>query len=179
MSEKSELIGKLSRDQQLREAYIRSKVSTNVASQIRALRRRGKLTQGDLAQMANMKQSRISAVEYPGNQLAVETLVRLAAALKVGLTVRFGSFSEMVNWENEFSQDDFSVVTLDHDMEFQRDKEEGVSNTETINQRPQNLRPQFVEAKSYSEPAVPFPSCGSESPCWVDTESEAIYAASR
>jgi transcriptional regulator with XRE-family HTH domain len=175
MSEKSELIGKLSRDRQLREAYIRSKVSTNVASQIRALRRRGKLTQGELAQMADMKQSRISAVEYPGNQLTVETLVRLAAALKIGLTVRFGSFSEMINWENGFSQDDFAVTTLDNDVEFGSDRVEAVSNTETVNQAPAETL-QSVKTESYSEPAIPFPSCGSDSSYWLDTESEAIYA---
>jgi transcriptional regulator with XRE-family HTH domain len=122
MSEKCELIDRLSNSKRTREAYIRSKVSTNVASQIRALRRREGLTQEGLAELSEMKQSRISAVERPGTRLTVETLVRLASALKIGLTVRFGSFSEMLDWENGFSQDEFDVLNIDEDIDFHREE---------------------------------------------------------
>jgi transcriptional regulator with XRE-family HTH domain len=118
MSERSDLIDKLISSKGTREAYIRSKVSTNLASQIRALRRRGELTQEGLAEVSGMKQSRISEMERPGSRLTIETLVRLAAALKIGLTVRFGSFSEMLKWENGFSQDEFDVVDIDDDLAF-------------------------------------------------------------
>jgi transcriptional regulator with XRE-family HTH domain len=122
MSEKSQTISKLIRNKKTREAYIRSKVSTNVASQVRALRRRqNNTTQEALAREAEMKQSRISAVERPGNRLNTDTLVRLAAALKVGLTIRFVSFSEMVNWENEVGQDTFDVTIIDRDVDFRRE----------------------------------------------------------
>jgi transcriptional regulator with XRE-family HTH domain len=73
----------------------------------------------DLAQAAGMKQSRVSVMETPGAaNFNLETLVRLASVLKVGLVVKFVSFSEMLNWENNFSQDHFTVTGLDDDVDF-------------------------------------------------------------
>jgi hypothetical protein len=57
--------------------------------------------------------------ETPGAaNITLETLARLAAAFKVGLVVKFVPFSEMLNWENAFSQDAFDVVKIDADREF-------------------------------------------------------------
>lgn len=118
MSERSQLIYRLTTKTKTREAYIRSKVSTSVASQVRALRRREELTQEGLAEISQMKQSRISAMERPGIRWNVETLVRLAAALRVGLVVRLASFSEMLDWENAFNQDTFNITTIEEDSRF-------------------------------------------------------------
>ena len=118
MNEKFQLISKLQNNKALRASYIRSKVSTNIASQIRALRRREGLTQSEFAQLVDMKQSRISAMERPGTPLAIETLVKLCAALKMGLIVKVSSHSDMLRWENRFSQDEFDVLNLDEDIEF-------------------------------------------------------------
>jgi transcriptional regulator with XRE-family HTH domain len=90
-----------------------------IPSQIRGLRQRQGLTQASLANAAEMKQSRISAMETPGaTNFNLETLVRLAAALKVGLIVKFVPFSELLDWENAFSQDEFNAVTIDEDRAF-------------------------------------------------------------
>jgi transcriptional regulator with XRE-family HTH domain len=83
------------------------------------LRRRQELTQKQLADLAEMKQSRISAMERPGTaKVNIETLIRLASAFGVGLIVNFAPFSELLRWENEFSQDTFNVVTIDKDWVF-------------------------------------------------------------
>jgi transcriptional regulator with XRE-family HTH domain len=75
--------------------------------------------QTDLARQVNMQQSRISMFETPGAaNLTIETLGRLAAAFKVGLIVKFVPYSEMLEWENEFSQDAFDVVRIDKDYSF-------------------------------------------------------------
>ena len=118
MSERSDLISKLVNDDNAREAYVRSKVCTNVSSQLRALRRRREMTQEALAVLSGMKQSRISAMERPGTRWNVDTLVRLASALRSGLVVRITSFAEMVEWENRFSQDQFNVATIEEDSDF-------------------------------------------------------------
>jgi hypothetical protein len=77
------------------------------------------MTQEVLAREAEMKQPRVSAMERPGEtQFNLDTLVRLAAAFKVGLIVRFSSYSEMLGWENEFSQDSFDVIGLENDTAF-------------------------------------------------------------
>jgi len=71
--------------------------------------------------MAGMKQSRISAMETPGKvNFNLDTLVRMAATFKVGLAVEFVPYSEMLRWENDYSQDTFNVVQLPNDVDFTR-----------------------------------------------------------
>ncbi len=120
MSEKSQLISKLLTDKNTRTAYIKAKVGVLVPSQIRALRLKSNLPrQADLAREAEMQQSRISMFETPGAaNVTLETLARLAAIFKVGLIVKFVPFSEMLHWENTFSQDRFDVTRINHDQEF-------------------------------------------------------------
>lgn len=118
MNERFQLIDKLEKSRASREAYTRSKISVNIPSQIRALRRRREMTQQQLAQEADMKQSRISAMERPGTKLNIETLVRIAAAFRTGLIVKFAPFSEMLDWENGFGQDTFDAVKIEEDWKF-------------------------------------------------------------
>lgn len=65
-----------------------------------------------------MQQSRVSTLETPGANVTIETLATLAAVFKVGLVVKFVPFSEMLQWENSFSQDSFKVLPLDKDKSF-------------------------------------------------------------
>ncbi|HEY3130959.1 MAG TPA: helix-turn-helix transcriptional regulator [Acidobacteriota bacterium] len=118
--DRSQLISKLKDNKSFRAAYIRAKLNVLVPSQIRALRLKSERPrQEDLAREVEMKQSRISAMETPGaTNFTLETLIRLASVFRVGLMVKFVPFSEMLGWENEFSQDTFKVATLDEDTEF-------------------------------------------------------------
>jgi transcriptional regulator with XRE-family HTH domain len=121
MSERSEKISNLQNNETSRTAYIKAKLSVLIPSQIRAMRLKSEnlSRQADLARATGMKQSRISAMETPGAvNFNLETLVRLASIFKVGLLVKFVPFSEMLRWENSFSQDDFSVTQLDDDEDF-------------------------------------------------------------
>lgn len=120
MNERSKKIFKLKESDASRIAYIKAKLSVLIPSQIKALRRKSGMTrQEDLANAANMLQSRISAMEKPGAvNFNLETLVRLASAFKVGMIVKFVPFSEMLRWENQFRQDNFNVTTIDEDSEF-------------------------------------------------------------
>lgn len=120
MSERSERISRLLFSSSSRASYIRAKLNVLIPSQIRALRlRRDDMTQKKLAELAGMAQPRISAMERPGaTKFNVETLVRLASAFRVGLKVEFVPLSEMLDWENEFSQDTFNPTPLERDAEF-------------------------------------------------------------
>jgi transcriptional regulator with XRE-family HTH domain len=119
MSERSEWIDKLTSKYRSRVSYTKAKINVNIASQIKALRRRRDMKQIDLAREAEMRQSRISAIERPGaSGLTVETLVRLASAFRVGLIIKFVPFSEMLRWDNSFCQDLFEVTKIDEDIEF-------------------------------------------------------------
>ncbi len=120
MSERSKRISKLLASASSRASYIRAKLNVLIPSQIRALRlKNNDMTQKQLAVLADMAQPRISAMERPGEtKFNIETLVRLAAAFKIGLKVEFVSFSEMLQWENNYSQDNFNIVQIDQDGAF-------------------------------------------------------------
>lgn len=135
MSERSKLISRLRSDLNSRAAYIKAKLGVIVPSKIRALRLKSNMPrQGDLARIAKMHQSRISLFETPGAaNVTLETLARLAAAFKVGLIVDFVPFSEMLRWENNYSQDSFNVTRLDNDGEFLEPRElVGLQHAETV-----------------------------------------------
>jgi transcriptional regulator with XRE-family HTH domain len=119
ISKRSKVISRLMEDRSARESYVRATLNVLIPSQIRALRLEEGWTQLRLGQEADMKQARVSAAETPGAvNFNLETLVRFAAAFRVGLQVRFVSFSGMLDWENRFSQDDFTVKTIDEDKTF-------------------------------------------------------------
>jgi transcriptional regulator with XRE-family HTH domain len=120
MSERSSLILRLIESLDSRTSYIKAKLGILVPSQIRSLRIQSEMPrQADLARVAGLHQSRISMFETPGAaNMTIETLARLAAAFKVGLIVKFVPLSEMLRWENEHSQDHFSVTPLARDEVF-------------------------------------------------------------
>jgi len=121
MNERSKLINNLLNERDYRAAYIRAKLDVLIPSQLRALRLRQEKTQPKLAEMADMKQSRVSAMETPGKvNFNLDTLVRMAATFKVALVVEFVAFSEMLRWENDYTQDTFNVVQLPDDVSFLR-----------------------------------------------------------
>ncbi len=130
MSDRSKKLSKLLENSASRASYIRAKLNINLPSQIRGIRRHREWTQQELAQIAEMKQARISAIESPGAvKFNIETLIRLAAAFRVGLQVKFVPFSEMLRWENGFSQDAFDVTTIENDAEFLYPAAEAASNS--------------------------------------------------
>jgi transcriptional regulator with XRE-family HTH domain len=113
------MISRLLTDRSSRESYIRAKLNQLVPSQIKALRLREDWTQKKLGESAEMKQARISAMEKPGEvAFTLETLVRLASAFRVGLQVRFVPYSEMLEWDNSYSQDTFSATPIEEDRGF-------------------------------------------------------------
>ncbi len=116
---RSTVVSRLLEERSARESYVRATLNFLIPSQIRALRLEEGWTQLRLGQEADMKQARISAAETPGAvNFNLETLVRFAAAFRVGLQVRFVPFSTMLDWENRFSQDNFTVKTIDEDKAF-------------------------------------------------------------
>src|SRR5215469_16276528 len=118
-SYRSRTISKLINDRSSRQAYLRAKLSQFLPSQIRALRLRNEWTQKELSEASGMRQPRVSAMEKPGGAaFTVDTLIKLAAAFKVGLVIRFVPHSEMFAWESNYSQDDFDPTPLPEDQAF-------------------------------------------------------------
>lgn len=119
MSSRSQIISKLLTERSSRESYIRAKLNQLIPSQIKALRLSEDWTQEKLGNEADMKQARISAMEKPGEvAFTLETLIRLASAFRVGLQVRFVSYTELLKWDNDFSQDNLTITPIEDDEEF-------------------------------------------------------------
>lgn len=119
MSSRSQIVSRLVGDRASRESYLRAKLNQIIPSQIKALRLRTPWTQKELGDEVEMKQARISAVEKPGETaFTLETLIRLAAAFRVGLQVKFIPYSEMAKWNDDYCQDDFSVTPIEEDEQF-------------------------------------------------------------
>ena len=119
------------RQRPTRESYLRSKLSVLIPSQIRSLRQRRGMKQSDLGVEADMKQARISALERIGEgSFSIETLIRLAAAFRVGLIIRFAPHSEMLDWESRFTPEDFDAISLDQDQRFLRAEQNHSNGTE-------------------------------------------------
>ncbi len=138
MSDRQKLLSKLISDKEFRADYIRAKLDVLIPSQLRAVRLREDKTQSELAQLAEMKQARVSAMETPGRvNFSNETLVRMAATLNVGLVVKFVPFSEMLDWENNYSQDTFGPTQLADDSSF-------------LNPEPRVIRPRASKRKNQS-----------------------------
>lgn len=119
MSSRSQTISKLLNEKSSRESYLKAKLNQIIPSQIKALRLKESWTQKALGEKAGMKQARISAMEKPGETaFSLETLIRLASAFRVGLQVKFVSYSEMLKWDDKFSQDNFAVTPIEKDETF-------------------------------------------------------------
>jgi transcriptional regulator with XRE-family HTH domain len=114
------MISKLSeklKDTEYRKAFVASQINIGIPFQVRALLKARGWTQDELAERSGMLQPRISAILKPGKTRPnIETLRRLANAFDCGLLVRFAPFSELLNWSEQFSPDNFRVPSFTEDF---------------------------------------------------------------
>ena len=111
------------RDPEFRKQLIDEHINVGIAFQIRGLRNRQELRQGDLAEQLGVKQPLVSAWENPNyGNYSLNTLKDMAKAFDVGLLVRFVPFSTLVNWTlnvtpngiapPSFDEEELPAVTL-------------------------------------------------------------------
>lgn len=86
-------------DREFREAYVAEHLHQGFAFQVKSTRKGRDLTQKGLADIAEMKQSRISQIEDPSNEgLTLTTAKRVASALDVALLLRLVPYSKFVEF---------------------------------------------------------------------------------
>ena len=96
-------------DKEYAHAYVEDFLNASIATQIKVLREERELTQIQLAERAEMRQSRISVMEDVNyGSWNIKTLLRLAAAFDVALVVTFESFSKMIAQASSFSRSTLS-----------------------------------------------------------------------
>jgi transcriptional regulator with XRE-family HTH domain len=112
----SELADRLERDPQFRAKYIRRWAQIQVASGIRALRKRRRKRQGEVAALAGTGQSAISRIEkadYDG--WTFKTLLAVAETLDAQLSIEFRPIEEVLS---EFrSQSNNAGTEIIHDLD--------------------------------------------------------------
>ena len=85
------------KDKETAHIYINEFLNEYIATQIKVLREQRELTQKELADLCDMKQSRISVLENVNyDKWSISTLKRLAEAFDVTLKVSFESFSSRI-----------------------------------------------------------------------------------
>jgi len=93
------LIARLRRDRKVRAQFVDSHLGKGISHQLRATRDFLGWSQERLAKETGMNQNAISRLESSGyGKPTITTLKRLAAAMDVGLVVRFVPFSELIDW---------------------------------------------------------------------------------
>ena len=113
----SSLIAEL-RDKKYRDAYVASQIHIGLPFQVRALRQSRDLRQEDLAELAGMSQPRIAEIEKPGKRkFNIDTLLRIASALDVGLEVHFVPISTIIDHRESFDPDSFEIPTFEEELE--------------------------------------------------------------
>jgi transcriptional regulator with XRE-family HTH domain len=110
-------------DLEYRHGVVNAQIEVDLPLEIRALRKQRGWTQPELAERAEMKQPRISAMEKTGGaNFTLETLKRLAKAFDVALIVKFAPFSELLRWSDRFNPDEFFVPGFEAELPDLEDK---------------------------------------------------------
>lgn len=122
---KTKLIEKL-KNKEYRDSFVYSGINVGIAFQIKELRKQLHYTQEELAEIANMKQERISALENINNAPNISTLIRLANSLDIGLLVRFVSIGELVERYLKLSPESFEIPSFNEDPYFNETTGEGL-----------------------------------------------------
>jgi len=102
------------KDRETRQIFYSEHISAAIPIQIRELRKKRKFTQKKLGSLSEMDQATISNLENPNYEFApqIGTLERLANAFDVPLIVRFGSWEELWDWENNLTPERLAPKTF-------------------------------------------------------------------
>jgi transcriptional regulator with XRE-family HTH domain len=95
-----EQLADLLQNPDFRREFVSDFAQEMIATQIRAMRERLGLNQGQLGDAAGgMSQIQVSRLENPDySGTSVNSLKRIAQAFEVGLIVRFAPFSQFIDW---------------------------------------------------------------------------------
>lgn len=102
------------RDREYREEFLSATVRAGIAYQVQVLRRQDGSTQKEFADKTGKKQTQISRLESTeSGGVAVQTLVDIAAALGIGLVVRFVDLAEMLERTEDMSDAALQAKTIE------------------------------------------------------------------
>lgn len=105
------------KEKKYRDAYVGEHLSNVVSSQIHKLRTSRALSQQGLGKMIGTSQNVISRLEDPDyGKFSLQTLLKLASAFDVALTVKFIGFGKFVSEFEDISPDNITVRSFAEEM---------------------------------------------------------------
>lgn len=108
-------------DREYRHIYADESLNTYIATQIKVIREQRGLTQKQLAEETGMAQPRIAVLEDVNySSWSINTLRRLAQAFDVRLSVKFESFSSLIQELDGFSRASLERDSFEDDLWFQK-----------------------------------------------------------
>jgi transcriptional regulator with XRE-family HTH domain len=120
MSELTEKFKEEFKDKETRRVYVDDFLNTVIATQIKVLREQRCLTQAQLAELADMRQERISVLEdVDYSSWTINVLRRLAEAFDLRLSVKFESFGSFLHEFDTFGRKALEKPSFDDDPAFQ------------------------------------------------------------
>lgn len=97
-----------------RDAYVASHVRRWIAYQVRTLREERELSQAELADLMNTKQSNICRIESPDyGRLSLQTLLQLASKFDVALVVKFVDYATFLAQSRDVSSEAMVADSFD------------------------------------------------------------------
>lgn len=108
-------------EKEYRAAFVAENLRTGIAFQIRALRNKERWSQAQLGEKAGKAQNVISRLEDPDyGKFTVNTLIDIASAFDVGLSVRFVAFSDLIEQTNDLSPEALAVSSYEEEARLRR-----------------------------------------------------------
>lgn len=99
---------------EFRKSYREESIKNHVAFQIKAMRESRGWSQADLANKMGKHQSAIARIEDPDyGKLSIKTMLEVADAFDVSLSVQFVSFSEALDRTKNLSPAALNAVSFD------------------------------------------------------------------
>lgn len=119
MNELTEKLKQEFRDKETRQIYADDFLNTSIATQLKVLREQRGLTQTELAELAGMRQERISVLEDVNySSWTINVLRRLADAFDLRLSVKFESFGSFLYEFETFDRQTLERPSFEDDIEF-------------------------------------------------------------
>jgi len=139
VTSRKRLLAKL-KNKAYRKAYTAEHVKTMTPLQIRTVREQHEWTQGTLAAEAKTTQTAISRTEDPNyGNLTLNNLLKIAAALDVGLLVKLVPFSRLVQEYEDLSPESLSTPSFMEEVSVLEAWAEGTDETKTAH--PDAIKP--------------------------------------
>lgn len=104
-------------DREIAHAYVDEFLNMSIATQLKVLREQRRLTQKSLAELAGMKQERISVLENVNySSWSINTLRKLAAAFDVRLRVSFETFGSCLAEMENFTRESLERMSREEEL---------------------------------------------------------------